>query len=77
MREDREKQLFRLREQEEEDFWGEYEEASSASSSDDSTKDESSRDEPSSDEEDLEEEEGIEEIIRVKVWGMMMMEECS
>ena len=48
--------FFRLRQQEEEDFWDGYEEAGSASSSDDSTEDDSSRDEPSSDEEDLEEE---------------------
>ena len=55
VRENREKKLFRLR-QEEENFWDEYEEGNSASSSDDFTEDKSSPDEPSPDQENLEEE---------------------
>ena len=56
VRENWEKKLFQLRQQEEGDFWDEYKEASSASSSNDSTEDDFSPDEPSSNEEDLEEE---------------------
>lgn len=52
VRENQEKQLFQLRHQEEEDFWDEYKEANSASSSED----ESGLDEPSSEEKNLEEE---------------------
>lgn len=56
VRENRERKLFRVRQQDEEDFWDEYEKANSAFSSDDSIGDKSSPDEPSSDEENLEEE---------------------